>query len=127
MIKKCFLCKQEKHLSEFWNCNKSKDKKYHYCIICGNKSNKQQKIKALFKINEDLTCQKCGCDDLRILEINHKLANPRKEDRITGFLKRIINGERETDDLEILCKVCNIAHYVDIKFGKQPYKIKWNK
>jgi len=61
----------------------------------------------------------CGCDFIDILEINHIKGGGRKEDRESkasnrgkGFWLAIVMGRRITDDLDILCKVCNANHYV---------------
>ena len=39
----------------------------------------------------------------------------------------IIQGKREITDLELVCKVCNAKHYLELKYGKQPFQIKWIK
>ena len=75
------------------------------------------------------TCVRCGCDDERLLEINHKNGGGRQE-----FLKQgnklywdIIMLRRTTDDLEILCRVCNAWHYLELKFNESlPFKVVWN-
>ena len=78
--------------------------------------------------NDDLCCVSCGCDDLRLLEINHKNGGGRKDMRNHNkFYRDIRNGKRKIDDLEILCKVCNSHHYLELKFGKLPYIILYYK
>jgi len=74
-----------------------------------------------------LVCNRCGCDKFELLEINHVncggLAEvSRKNQR---FYKSILDGHRSIDDLEILCKLCNILHYIEFKHGKQPYILEW--
>jgi len=74
-------------------------------------------------------CVRCGCEDTRLLEINHKYGGGNKEldngRKSRKFYNDIIKFRRETDDLEILCKVCNARHCLELKYGKLPYKIIW--
>lgn len=74
-------------------------------------------------------CINCGCDDIRLLEINHKKGGGTKEFE-TGkyareFYWKIFKLERPVDDLEVLCRVCNALHYVKLKYGKLPFVVKW--
>lgn len=65
-------------------------------------------------------CGSCGCEDLRILEIDHVNGGGTKELKALSprmFRRAIIRGERKTDDLQILCKVCNVRKYVERTFG----------
>lgn len=74
----------------------------------------------------NLFCVRCGCNDIRLLEINHINGRGREETGgkfNTGFYKKIVSGNRKTDDLELLCKVCNAWHYLELKYGKLPYEI----
>ena len=82
---------------------------------------RRYKEMALDKINPILECAECGCDDIRILEINHINADG-KTDRKTWksgpqLHLAIINGQRGTNDLNILCKACNIIHYLKHRYG----------
>ena len=73
---------------------------------------------------------RCGCDDIRLLEINHKNGGGnqecRKGEKITNIYYEIYKGRRGMDDLEILCRVCNAWHYLELKYGGLPYKIIYN-
>ena len=82
-----------------------------------------RKQKALDIISKGkVECSNCGCKNMRILEINHingnvgimKKRRDNKED-LVNLINRIVSGNRTTDDLNILCKVCNIAEYVKRK------------
>lgn len=69
-----------------------------------------------------LRCSECGCDDIDLLEINHKDGGGTKElcgkgNRPYQFYRSIIKEVRRTDDLNLLCIVCNTAHYVKLKYG----------
>jgi DNA-directed RNA polymerase subunit M/transcription elongation factor TFIIS len=81
--------------------------------------------------NNNPICANCGCDDERLLEINHINGGGRKEynngKNTAKFWWSIYMGRRKTDDLNLLCRVCNALHYHESKFGKLPYKIIWGK
>lgn len=69
-------------------------------------------------------CVRCGCKDLRFLEINHR--NGRKEEKFKArlFWKAIVEGQRRIGDLEVTCRVCNVIDYVEKKYGVH-YKIEF--
>ena len=94
--------------------------------------NDQRRIKLLTAVsNNKPHCVRCGCDDVRLLEINHKDGGGNRElqqgKAKTEFYQGILKGTRKTDDLEILCRVCNSLHYLESKFGKLPFKVLYNK
>jgi len=64
-------------------------------------------------------CVVCGCEDRRALEINHKNGGGRKDtvgvQRWT-YLRNIIKNKRR-EELDIRCRVCNSAHYLEQKYG----------
>ena len=74
-------------------------------------------------------CNSCGCDDRRLLEINHKNGGGGKElakgYNSVKFYRDIAGLRRKVDDLEILCRVCNAKHYLELKYGKLPIKVVW--
>lgn len=73
-----------------------------------------------------IKCANCGCDKIELLEINHMNGGGTLENNNVGiFICNILGGRRKTDDLNLLCKVCNSLHYLELKHGKLPYKIKW--
>jgi predicted nucleic-acid-binding Zn-ribbon protein len=59
-------------------------------------------------------CVKCGCTDLDALEINHIDGGGSKDKYAKGRRKQyyldILSGRRKSDDLNIMCKVCNAWH-----------------
>jgi len=60
-------------------------------------------------------CTNCGCDDYDALEINHKNGDGAQERAQRGrkaWHLDILKGRRYTDDLEIMCRVCNNHHYL---------------
>ena len=71
-------------------------------------------------------CVNCGCDDWRLLEINHMKGGGRQEVKDSKqFFRQIINGKRNIDDLELRCKPCNSLHFAELRLGKLPFEIKW--
>ena len=96
------------------------------------KRRKERRIKLLNIISDsNVCCIKCGCDDIRLLEINHKNGGGNKElqkgKQSIRFYDDILEGIRKTDDLELLCRICNNRHYLELKFGELPYKISYKK
>ncbi len=73
-------------------------------------------------------CQNCGCDDFRLLEINHKNGGGQPEIRkfrTEGICREIIGGRRTVEDLEVLCRVCNALDYLKHKYGEVPITVTW--
>lgn len=97
------------------------------------KKNRELIRKVILNIisNNNPVCENCGCDSLPLLEINHKNGGGTKEVRsgksTNQFYLDIYKGRRNTDDLNLLCKVCNSLHYLELKNGKLPYTITWSK
>jgi hypothetical protein len=94
------------------------------------RTNKKYKEKVLLKVGKGaVKCVNCGCDKTEFLEINHKYGGGAKEykhgNNNKSFYSKILSGERSIDDLELLCKPCNGLHYLELKYGKQPYTIIW--
>lgn len=111
-----------------------------YCQSCREKRNKRAKLRgtrwyhsrrkqALEIINDgEAKCVRCGCDDIKLLQINHKNGGGRNELTQKGafnFYSAIIDGKRSCEDLEVTCLVCNVAHYGEKKGGL--WKIEWIK
>lgn len=99
-----------------------------------NKNHRMQserRHEALLKVGHGvIKCVCCGCDREEILHINHKNGGgtkERKETRGSGdtMARRIVNGTRSVDDLELRCYPCNALHYIELKYGKIPMKIMW--
>ncbi|HEX5508951.1 MAG TPA: hypothetical protein VFX37_10650, partial [Pseudolabrys sp.] len=75
----------------------------------------------------DLVCVRCGCNNPKLLEINHKNGGGGKElKELKGkFYRRIAKMERPIDDLELLCRPCNAVHALELKHGPLPFKVIW--
>lgn len=90
---------------------------------------KKLRLEAMRKISglESPVCASCGCDDFRLLEINHKNGGGRKEvgRNSKNFYRAIRDGKRKTSDLNVLCRVCNIKHGLELRFGRLPFKVVW--
>lgn len=99
-----------------WKRNNGYEKK-HY-----------QKIRLLCfkKIQEELKCTRCGCADVRFLEINHKNGDGSKEPRGNRLFKSILETNRK--DLELLCRPCNHIHFLEMRFGEKiPLRVVYEK
>lgn len=70
--------------------------------------------------NNQLFCIQCGDNDYASLEINHKYGGGKKEfasyKSPIYFYRDVVKGQRKTDDLEILCRKCNIKHAIEKGF-----------
>lgn len=73
--------------------------------------------------NGVIKCENCGCDDESLIEINHINGGGTKEIRSGySYVFAIIKGRRKVDDLNLLCKLCNTLHYIDMKYGREKYE-----
>lgn len=103
-----------------------KNKKHH-----SRKCESEFRRKVLVIVGKSATpsCAYCGCDDSRLLEVNHINGGGAKELKGAGNAKRmyadIVALRRPTDDLNLLCKICNARHYLELKHGELPFKITW--
>lgn len=80
--------------------------------------------------NGEIKCSRCGCNELSILEVNHLngTGGLKRGDRHRAGLslwRGICNGVLNKGDFNVLCKVCNIIHYVKMAYGIDNYEIKW--
>lgn len=83
---------------------------------------RENRRKALLKIGGGkLSCVRCGDSRYELLEINHKNGGgtqERKTLRGSTICSSIIKGRRRTDDLELLCRPCNLVHAAELLSGK---------
>lgn len=74
-------------------------------------------------------CARCGCDDYRILEVNHRNGVSReRRHRENGVIlwRMVLKTENSEKYFNVLCKVCNQADYVERAFGiEQKHQIRW--
>lgn len=75
-----------------------------------------------------ISCVRCQCDRLELIEINHKNGGGSKELRGLGhkWHRMIARLERHVDDLELLCKPCNSVHALELKYGPLPFRVVWD-
>lgn len=121
-------------------CGLTKDAKYFYercadpkngrpeptlhskCIYCENRFKADKRIELALKVidvysNGKNCCEWCGCDDVRVLEVDH-INNDGYTERLNGklpsgttkFYRKILKERR--DDLRILCRNCNWLNYL---------------
>lgn len=103
-----------------------------WCRIDNNKNVHAAKTRIRDRLNilkkvgrGSIKCVNCGCDDYRIIEINHINGGGTKEKNRTNrqFFRDILNNHRTIDDLNLLCRVCNAEHFINLKFGIKNFKI----
>jgi hypothetical protein len=92
----------------------------------------RKKLKAMqiVSVQERPVCSNCGCEDIRMLQINHKNGGGGAEKRANNwkplhFYLAIISGERPAEDLNVLCGVCNIKHYYEMKYGPLLFEVRY--
>lgn len=118
----CAECGRNKEDLDFKLCRKCRES-YHKIQL-------KKKLRVLRRISglEEPRCRICGCNDIRVLEVNHKKGGGVKEMKKlpspAQFYRNILTGRREIDDLEVLCKPCNILEYCKRKFNLT-WKIEW--
>ena len=125
-----------KHKKEYYLLNRKRilehDRKYNvlhreYRRSQSCKYREHVRFEALRMVGRGIIrCSECGCDDIRILEINHKNGGGTKEVKGCGnqFYLDIVKGRRVIDDLNLLCKVCNQVYYLKLKYGVD-YSVKY--
>lgn len=83
-----------------------------------------------FEMIGEVKCNRCGCDEIDFLEYNHINGGGCKEWRENngrGMGDMILTKKRTTDDLEILCRVCNALEFLERKNNQSSkrFKIEW--
>ena len=129
---KCIICNKEFETNDKRRkcCSPEcsiKNKKSYVNIYNNKYFYNKRKLKALKIVGKGIIkCTNCGCDDIRILEINHINGGGYKEykekrkyhgSRSSFLVNEIVMGRRKIDDLNILCHVCNHAYYIKLKYG----------
>jgi len=92
-----------------------------------------QKIRldVLARIDPDMKCAMCGCDDTRFLEVNHIKGGGNKEHQNPKVTRNMIlliyNGKRGVEDLNLLCRACNSLDHLERVYGKTGLSVVWDK
>jgi len=92
-----------------------------------------QKIRldVLPRIDPDMKCAMCGCDDTRLLEVNHIKGGGNKEHKNPKVTRNMIlliyNGKRGVEDLNLLCRACNSLDHLERVYGKTGLTVVWDK
>lgn len=83
-----------------------------------------QRLEALSIVGDGvMRCSRCGCDNVKCLQINHLLPVFKTEDKgelRENLYRKIIKGQVPKEAFNILCGTCNWCHYFEHKFG-----LKW--
>lgn len=109
-------------LVEWWKQNKTKHSR-------DTTSKLKRRVFAIISESATPKCVNCGCDDIRLLEVNHINGSGAVEYKTRGsanFYRDISMLRRNTDGLELLCRVCNAKHYLELKYGKLPLEVIWS-
>lgn len=89
----------------------------------------RRRVLAVVARGGSIVCASCGCNDIKLLEVNHVNGGGNREYqhglRSMKFYYSIVKLERSVEDLNLLCKVCNARHALELRYGKQPYQIIW--
>ena len=94
------------------------------------------KLEVFARIDPAMKCAMCGCDDIRLLEINHIKGGGNKEwKRMRGvnhssnqnLTMLIQKGKRGTEDLNLLCRVCNSIDHLERVYGNTGLRVVWDK
>ena len=121
--------KQKRYYYRFRERNLEREKKYYQSVK--KEQHQELRKKALLLAgNGELMCGRCGCDVFTLLEINHingigSLQGQIKYRAGLSLWNGIVRGELPLTDFNVLCKVCNIIHYVKLNYGQDNYTIKW--
>jgi len=80
-----------------------------------------RRTRVLSRIDPLLRCARCGCDDWRLLEINHLNGGGCQEFKTHPhgpgpLYKAILDGKRSVVDLNLLCGPCNRLEYFERRF-----------
>ena len=95
-----------------------------------------KRLEVLARIDPDMKCAMCGCDDTRFLEINHIKGGGRKElerlkksdhNESQNFTFLIHKGKRGVEDLNLLCRICNSIDHLERVYGKTGLRTVWVK
>lgn len=96
-----------------------------YCQSHWRKWYNKTHDKALLRVgNGKLECSRCGEIKKELLEINHKKGGgniERKQRGVGGleFYRLIANKKRTIEDLELLCRPCNLVHAAELISGRK--------
>lgn len=122
--------RRENHLCA--RCGQVNDTNMVNCSKCASKINKKDKdfgktrrfvVFQRVSKKEKPACMNCGCDDMRALELHHKLGGgcqDYKKYRTKEIINALYCGRRKIEDFSVLCKVCNALEYAQRK-----WKLKW--
>jgi len=110
--------------------NATRIKEYH------KERHQKKRLEVLARIDPDMKCAMCGCDDTRFLEINHIEGGGAKEHKglkktdhneSQNLIMLIHKGKRGVEDLNLLCRVCNSIDHLERVYGKIGLRTVWNK
>jgi hypothetical protein len=77
-------------------------------------------------------CANCGCDEVSLLEINHINGGGRaiakmRQRQNRQLYRDIAKGRVELSDYNVLCRVCNALHYIQVILGVKGHQVTWKR
>ena len=94
------------------------------------------RLKVLARIDPQMKCAMCGCEDIRFLEVNHIKGGGNKERKLLSkddnyesqnMILLIHKDKRGIEDLNLLCRACNAIDHLERQFGKTGLRVVWDK
>jgi len=119
-----------KRTTKYHHEHKEERKKYY------SKYYQDIRLKVLSRVNPEMKCAMCGCEDIRFLDVNHIKGGGNKERKLLSkddnyvsqnMILLIHNNKRGIEDLNLLCKACNAIDHLEREFGKTGLKVVWDK
>ena len=82
----------------------------------------------IFQVLGGARCANCGCDDERLLEVNHIAGGGNQEYKRRHHnmvMNDLLLGRRPSSDFNILCRLCNALDYLIRKYGPVSFSVHW--
>ena len=117
--KDCTKCGETLPLDSFHNLTRRNGLEYYpKCKTCANIESCEKRINLKNKViakysNGSMCCHKCGYDDIRALDIDHKNNDGRENRGRAGgcYYREYLKEDR--NDLQVLCRNCNWIKHID--------------
>lgn len=107
LIKRCYVCKKDLPISEFYRNAAKSDGLGSRCKPCDHQLNLDRRDLAITLLGGK--CASCGTDDRRVLQFDHIHDDGHLDTKRDGksILNSIIKGLRGQDVLQLLCANCH--------------------
>ncbi len=121
-------CNHPRHLMEYKQIiqrGRNYKKSYRHTINRRKRVETRKRKKMIIELLGG-KCVRCGITDLRVLQINHLHhvgRTKRPHESGSDFYLRILDGRRDTSDLDIRCANCNILYEYERSFREELIQI----